>query len=927
MTRSLSKSFDIDGAAATRVVRFRERHRLGLPPVLDVEVRYTTYVPIDDMVGRLARLQCGFDGEAPHVFVGVVEQATVVGSSQTADSAHAYQLRVVPHIATLARNVDSRIFQELDVQEIADAIFADFGVGAVEWRLVGSYPKREYCVQYQESALAFISRLLEQEGIYYFIEPGDDGDTVILTDDSSSAAPIEGDAELPVRGLTSMDIDRDYCRIPADQQRIRSGKFTLRDYNFEKPALDLTASAEGESDTDLEVYDYPGEHAEPDEGKRLAQVRLEAERAWCSTLTVTALCPRLCVGRKLQLTDAGELDGEYFVVGAVHEYAEPGREANASPSDYQVTATLIPADVPYRSKQRTPKPLIHGPQTARIVAPEGSEPETIHTDEHGRCKVKFPWDRSEHQDDKASCWMRVAQLQTSGSLVLPRIRWEVIVEFLEGNPDRPVITGRVYNGTFMPPYALPEGKTRTSLQSASTPGGGGMNEIRLEDKAGSEEIMVFAQHDMSLDTANNKTKKVGNNETTVVGVNSSLSVGADQDIKITKGNQNTVSGDQSITVSGNRNVEVNAVTGLTVHGSATTTVGGDQFEMDGNPLEALLALAAREAQEFLQAKAGEAIAAVQAQVQGAVDQALGPINDLTSQAQALGDNMQAVADGDMGAIGGLVGDASGIPGAGDFGRSLGGGGDGGGGPAGGPLSSVVEGGNMITSVANNAVSQGGTMATSAANQAIAGGVGAAHSALANALGVGSGGGGGSSVANVGGAEGNVSGQDETNREKGPGHSIAVVASTHAETVGSMKITGVLDGINTNVAGSMTQNAGAAHLEVVVGDRAESTESSKTEKALGLVVLSKGGESEQVKGARTTMVGGAIVDKHKGSHQVQAGAPATFIGAFHKLEAKGKITFKCGASEVVIDGSGITITSPMTTILAAKIQLPKKVSEV
>src|SRR5690606_25607507 len=328
--------------------------------------------------------------------------------------------------------------------------------------------------------------------------------------------------------------------------------------------------------------------------------------------------------------------------------------------------------------------------------------------------------------------------------------------------------------------------------------------------------------------------------------------------------------------------------------------------------------------EFLEAKAGEAIAAVQAHVQGAVDQALGPINALTSQAEALGNNMQAIQNGDLSAVGGLVGDASGIPGAGDFARSLGGGGPSG--PAGGPLADVVAGGNMIQSAANNAVQAAGSAATSAANQAIGAGVGAAHQALASALGVDAIGGGGSSMENAAGPEGDVSGQDETDRTKGPGHSIGKIAGNFDESVGGMKIQGVLNGMDTNVGGSMTQNAGAAHVEVIIGNRAESAEGSKSEKALGLVVLSKGGESETVKGSRTTMVGGAIIDKLKGSHEVAAGAPATFIAAFHSLQAKGKITLKCGASELVIDGGGITITSPMVTMMGGKIHLPKDVSE-
>ncbi|MFP6685055.1 MAG: type VI secretion system tip protein TssI/VgrG [Polyangiaceae bacterium] len=670
MTRQFSAQFEINGALANRVVRFDEIHRLGRPAALHIEVRYNIQIPTVDMVGHGAVLTVGFDGNEQRKFVGIVEEASVIGSSITDDGVHSYELLVVPQLNLLSRIVSSQIFQEQNVEKIITAVLDEHGVSEYEWRLSGDHPDHVYRVQYQESALAFISRLCEQEGIYFFVEVDDDKEKVIFADDSMSADPIEGDDTLLVRGLTNMDAPGDYALVPSDTVRVRSGKFTLRDYNHEKPKLDMTAEAEAEFDTDLEVYDYPGEYTEPDQGAALAKIELEAEQAWRNTIKIVASCPRIPVGRTMKLADSDDLDGEYFVVAATHSYQDVSREGDGTPVDLKVTATVIAKDVPYRSQLSTPRPVIHGPQTARVVAPDGAESETIHTDEQGRCKVKFHWDRGAIQNDKASCWMRVSQMQTSGSLVLPRIDWEVVVEFLEGNPDRPIITGRLYNGVYMPPYALPEGKSRTSLKTSSTPGGGGSNEIRFEDKAGAEEIMIHAQYDMVMKTANNKTKTVGNNETINVGVNSSLSVGADQTVKITKGNNNTIGADQTVSVGGNRSVEVNAVTALAVHGSAASTVGGDQFEMDGNPLEGLLALAAQKAQEFLEAKAGEAIAAIQGHVQGAVDQAMGPINDLTGQAEALGNNMQAVADGDMSAIGGMVADA--VYGRTDYGTRLGG---------------------------------------------------------------------------------------------------------------------------------------------------------------------------------------------------------------------------------------------------------------
>lgn len=925
MPRNLRTTFAIDDVVVDRVVEFRQEERLGRPPTLVIEFRLTSYVPLDNLLGHAARLEYGFAGEPMSVFTGIVQDAAVVGTSLTADSAHQYVLEVVPKIALLSRDVDCRIFQELDVKEIVDQVLTDRGITDTEWRLTGSYPKRTYCVQYNESCLDFIHRLLEEEGIYYFVEPGDEGEKVIFADDSPSAAPLEGGAALPVRPKTEMGVEEDALRLPTDVERVRSGAFTLSDYNFENPSLDLFCTAEADAHPELEIYDHPGDYEEPSEGKRLAQVRLEAEQAWRSTLHVQGQCPRLHAGRIVEIVDAGDLDGEYFVVAATQLLDDETREGERDGLDFGVKASLIPKDVVYRAPQRTPKPLIHGPQTAVVVAPGDAQPETTHTDEHGRVKVHFHWDRHGKMDDTDSCWMRVSQMQTSGSLVLPRNDWEVVVEFVEGNPDRPVVTGRLYNGTFKPPYALPEGKTRTAIKTASSPGGGGVNEIRFEDKAGAEEIMIHAQKDMTLATANNKKKSVGNNETTVIGANASLNVGANQTVKVTKGSQNTIGADQTVSVGGNRDLEVNAVAGLTVGGTAKTTVGSDQFEMNGNPLEALLALAAQAAQEFLEAKANEAIAAVQGHVQGAVDQALGPISDLTARAESLGNNMQAIADGDMGAIGGMVGDASGIPGAGDMARAMGG--EGQGGPAGGPLSDVVSGGNMITEAAGNLVQAGAGGASNLAGQAIGGGVNAAHRALADAMGVEARGVDGESLDNAAGPEGDVGGQDETDRAKGPGHHIGKIAGSHAEKVSGNKVTGVLTGIDTNVAGSMTQNAGAAHIEIIVGDRAEAAEGSKTETALGLVVLTKAGESESVAGAKTCMVGGAIVDKLKGTHSVEAGGPATFIGAYHKLEAKGAITLTCGASEMVIDGKGITITSPMVTMMAGKIQLPKDVAEV
>ncbi|WP_433936256.1 type VI secretion system Vgr family protein [Sorangium cellulosum] len=917
MARQTVAHFTIEDVPAARVLRFESIHEAGRPLVLDVEVVLHMYQELDAMIGKGAVLSFGAPGEEPRVIAGTVEAATSIGSTELGMEiiGARYAVRVVSSLALLARSVDSRIFQEMSAKEIVAQVLEEHGVSRVEWRLSGDCPKREYCVQYQESALAFISRLMEHEGIYSFVEVDAEGELLVFDDDSTVAGPISGDPALPFRrrtGLSAAD-ERDAIYAIRERERVRSGKFVLRDFDFKRPKLDLTVTAASSERTELERYDYPGGYFEPSEGERLAQIRLEEEQVERRTIEIDAVCPRLAVGHKLTITDAGELDGEYFLFSVTHTFVheEDGEREGAAPRS-RARARLVPADVKYRPRRITPIPVIEGPQTATVVAPAGSQPEAIHTDEHGRCKVKFHWDRSDAVDDKASCWMRVAQLQTSGSMMLPRIDWEVIVEFLEGNPDRPIVTGRLYNGVFMPPYALPEGKTRTAIRTASTPGGGGTNEVRFEDKAGAEEIMMHAQHDMKTAAANNAKKNIGNNETTVIGNNASLEVGGNQTTKITKGSSNTIGADQTISVGGNRTLEVNAVSALTAKGNATTTVGGNQFEMDGNPLEAMLALAAQAAVQFASVMANNAISAIQGQVDGAINQVMAPINGLTQQVQGVAGAMGAVAGGDMSRMPGMIAGASGIPGASQLAASMGGGGRGGGaggGGAGGPP-------NMLAAIASNA-----------AHNALAGGIFVQPEALASALGMDSGGGGGQSMANAAGPEGNVDGVDATDREKGPGHSTAKVAGTHKEDVGSMKVLGAVKDIDNNVTGKKTIDVGAATVQVAFGSYSETVTGSKNEKATGLVVLSSAGESETVTGSRTAMVGGAIVDKLKGSHVVQAVGPATFIGAFHKVEAKGAIVFKCGASEVVIDGGGVTITSPLVAFLAPKIQLPKKVSEV
>jgi type VI secretion system secreted protein VgrG len=929
VARSFQTAFAIGGAQAYKVLTFREVHQLSRPAFVEVDVLLAAYVDTEDLIAQTAELYFGYDGEAGRKFVGVVESVTIVGSSAIGDAGRTYQYSfvLVTPLSLLAGNHRCLIQQVVDVKDAVTAVLTDAAsMLVVDWRLTGSYPKRDYCVQYQETDLAFVSRMLEGEGIYYYFEADDNGAlTMVICDDSTAAKPIDGDPTLH-RRLALIGTDKDSILAIDDTHTVVSGKFTLRDFNFLKPQVDMTSTALAATHTDFEVYDYPGGYLDPADGKRVAQLRLDAEQVAVETLSIDVDCTRVSVGCKLTVADTTTADGDWVVTRAVHEHEW---DESGEPR-YVCHAELLPAKTKFRPARVTPRPVIEGPQTASVMCPSGSQFEEIHTDEHAQCKVKFHWDLGPAMDDKATAWMRVSQLQTSGSMMLPRLGWEVIVEFLEGDPDRPIVTGRLYNGLFMPPYALPEGKTRTAIKTASTPGGGGSNEIRMEDKSGSEEIMMHSQKDTNVAVANNKVKNVGNNESLAIGASSTTSIGANQTVKITKGSKNDIKSDQTVIVGGTRSLEVNAVAAWNVTGSSTTTVGATQFEQIGNPLEALIALAVAKAAEIAAAKAKDAVAAIQGAVQGKIDQALGPVKDLVAKAGALGSGLQALGNGDLSALGGVVGGATGLPGVGAMGAAMGGGGSAPPGgaeasAAGGAVSGAADAASGALAAPSAATIAAGNMLNAALGSAIQSAASKAVAGLDSAAGVDAAGGGGASDPNVAGPVGDVPGVDQTDRAKGPGHSTYKVTGTHSETVGSIKVLGVLNGINTNIAGNMKQDVGAAIVQMAYGDIAEAITGSKKEKELGLIVMAKG-ESEHAKGSKMSMVGGLVLDKVGGNQSMEAGGNLTLIGAMHKLEASTAIVIKCGESEVTINGDGVSIKSLMINFGGGTIQLPKPSAE-
>jgi len=500
------------------------------------------------------------------------------------------RIRIVPDLWKLGLVRRNRIFQDRSAVEIVKAVL---GEGAVEHevRLSASYAAREYCVQYGESDLDFVSRLLEEEGIFYFFEHQRAGHTLVLADARAACAELEGGARIPFREPSKLAANGECIQAFAERREVRPAHVTLRDYDWRRPALDLTASARA-GDGALEVYEYPGGYGDTGEGRSLARVRLEEERASAIVCSGSSVSRRLVPGRVFELDEHPIADlGRTYLLTAVRqrglqpEVLAGGRQERAE-REYRSELVCIPADVPFRPARRTPRAVMQGPQTAIVVGPPGEE---IHTDQHGRIKVQFHWDREGRRDDHSSCWIRVSQSWAGpgwGALYLPRIGQEVVVGFLDGDPDRPIVTGAVYNGANPPPISLPNEKTKSTLKSASSPGTDGSNELRFEDAKDAEEVYLHAQKDLSIVVENDKTQRVGGNERLTVEKDRSRHVGGNQTSQVTKDDSSTIGGNQSLAVGGDRST--------TVAGAHVETVGGDQSSSIGGALAITVGMAAAE---------------------------------------------------------------------------------------------------------------------------------------------------------------------------------------------------------------------------------------------------------------------------------------------------------------------------------------------
>ena len=502
-------------------------------------------IGFDSVINQMGSLKLQqFDDVEPRYVHGIVnyfEQRNKDGKYTN------YYAQLVPLFWLFTQRQNCRIFQKLDVQKIIDDIFKKAALPSDFYRfdLELTHPEREYCVQYRETEWNFITRLMEEEGIFCYFEHAESKAILVMQDHSYVHPPIPSPETVIFHEISGYAADEEHLFFFNYAESIRSGKATLRDFNFKKPTMDMERDKEADKTPELEVYDYPGLYEDPGIGQKLAKVRLEELQTPMKQGSGESTSMRFIPGYRFTLAQHPRKDFNktYLITDLKQEGKQPQvlqEQAGAQGTEYTSELTCIPADVSYRPARLTRKPVVEGPQTAIVVGPKGEE---IYVDKHGRVKVQFHWDREGQRNEKSSCWIRVSQLwagQKWGAMYIPRIGQEVIVDFLEGDPDRPIITGRVYHGDNVPPYSPSQNKTKSTIKSHSSPGGGGFNEIRFEDKKGKEQVFIHAEKDYDLRVKNDRREYIGQNHNLMVKGDS----------------KSLIKGGENITVKGNRKVHV-----------------------------------------------------------------------------------------------------------------------------------------------------------------------------------------------------------------------------------------------------------------------------------------------------------------------------------------------------------------------------------
>ncbi|MCU0647584.1 MAG: type VI secretion system tip protein VgrG [Gemmatimonadaceae bacterium] len=497
----------------------------------------------------------------------------------SADGFTAYRVTLVPWLSLLELSTDCRIFQRETVRQIIAKTFTELGWSAgtdFEDKCTGTYEPRRFVVQYRETHLNFVARLMEEEGIWYWFDHEGDREKLVLAD-ANSTTPEHA---LPVRVVTQAGafMGEDVLTSLYRRADVHTGRTRLATFDFKQPSTPLSAQRAGSGPE--EVYDYQGPaHFEtPEAGARYARIRLEESTVPRVIVSGAGNVRSLRPG--LRITVAGHerdaVNRQFLIVGVSHTGSGGNLRDEDAPFDYGNAITAIPADVPYRAPRVARKPVMRGSQTAIVVGPPGEE---IWTDEFGRVKLHFHWDHRSQRNDESSCWVRVSSPWAGknwGAVHIPRIGQEVIVEWLEGDSDMPIVTGRVYNADQPVPYGLPANATQSGIKSRSSKGAGpaNFNEIRMEDKKGEEQLYIHAEKNEDIVVENDKTEDVGRNETITIGNDREETVGHDETLTVKNNRTRHVHGTETVTVNLLRfhNVGINEM--INVGAAQEVTIGG-----------------------------------------------------------------------------------------------------------------------------------------------------------------------------------------------------------------------------------------------------------------------------------------------------------------------------------------------------------------
>lgn len=503
-----------------------------------------------------------------------------------------YEAEIRPWFWFLSLTSDYRVWQNLTVPEIVKTICSEAGFSdQLVLHLAKAQKPQEYRVQYGETHLDFICRLMEEEGIYWFAQH-EDGKCNMVIADANNVSQTTLKLRLSTIGHAAEDDEvLSWFNVAQD---VRPGKFTTMDYNFEKPSTQLKGEHAGK--VPGEVVEFPGGFAERDDGNPLASLRYQEIIAEQVEAEGAGRCRALTAGGKIEISKhPNKALNKAYLVTSVKQSAKLGdfRSGGDAGLAFKSSFTAIPFDTPYRPERTTPLPRAYGYESAVVVGPAGEE---IFTDEYGRVRVQFFWDRKGKKDDKSSCWVRVSTLWAGkgwGAISTPRIGQEVLVAYVNGDPEDPIVVGRVYNAEQMPPYALPGNKTQSGIKTRSALKGSpdNFNEIRFEDKKGSEQLFIHAEKNQDIEVEKDEThwvghdrsKKIDNNETTKIGKSRTESVGTDETITIGGSRTESVGKNETITISGDRQETVSGSETVDITKARNNSVGNnDSLSVTGN---------------------------------------------------------------------------------------------------------------------------------------------------------------------------------------------------------------------------------------------------------------------------------------------------------------------------------------------------------